>query len=61
MNNRLLNFIIVNSVPITSCEKLLDVIRRHKNAVYLLCGNLGECLESLNLIVKRVWHSQHIR
>jgi len=52
LNNRLLNFIIVNSVPITSCEKLLDVIRRHKNAVYLLCGNLGECLESLNLIEK---------
>lgn len=46
------DLVIIGNVSISKCTKLMYILSELKENLYVFCGGLGECLDSLNFVEK---------
>lgn len=49
MSNHL-DIVVVNNIKFHSCNKLIEIIKAYREGLYLFCGGIGECIESIELV-----------
>lgn len=50
--DRHIHITVVNNINFYSCSKVVNIINKYKNDIYLFCGGIGECLECLDVVDK---------
>lgn len=50
--NKIVDVIVLNSPSTSECKKVIEITKKYRNSLHLVCGGLGECLEYIDHVEK---------